>query len=103
MPCLPETSVTRRFGGRSWRKAVSSRPLRECTTEQASSYRAYDALVRQVARATGCGLVDLQATRESFDGQRMWAEDGIHLTARGHQWLAEAVYAHLQKASQACL
>jgi len=73
--------------------ALESRP-------QIETYARYSELIRQAARRYGALLVDVErGARDTFDPSVMLAEDGVHLTASGHRWLAEVVYHHLIKAS----
>lgn len=50
----------------------------------------YNELVREISDKHGTGLVDFWRFLE-FDDWRMWAEDRIHMSAPGHQRMAQRV------------
>lgn len=58
----------------------------------------YNELVREISDKHGTGLVDFWRFRE-FDDWRMWAEDRIHMSAPGHQRMAQRVLDALGRAS----
>lgn len=61
-------------------------------------YVLYDNLIGEVARRHGVPLIDLDDVEDDpFLPASMLAGDGIHLLAKGHQWLARRVYAHLAR------
>jgi lysophospholipase L1-like esterase len=67
--------------------AVSREQLRQ-------SCARYNALIRQVARQTGAGLVDVYANLQLASGD--WREDGVHLTSSGYRTLAGFLVLHLE-------
>jgi lysophospholipase L1-like esterase len=81
---------------------LSLPPVNEETLapNQVHTYRAYDALIRAVARRTGAALVDVRSAMALGWSTSMWAPDGIHLTAAGQRWLAQAVIKHFEEKSQ---
>ncbi len=69
------------------------------TPNQVRAYRAYDDMIRAVARRTGAALVDLRSAMDPDWSTSMLAPDGIHLTVAGQRWLAQAVVRHLVEKS----
>ena len=66
--------------------------------QQQQLYEQYHELIKGVARREGATLVDLRDSRLSpFSPETMLAEDGLHLTASGQEWLATSLYAHLRQ------
>ncbi|MFC9561815.1 glycosyltransferase [Agromyces sp. NPDC056965] len=64
-------------------------PRRPVTRFFARRFRAYNALLRDLADATGSMLLDVDAHPELVDDGR-WAEDRVHLNAAGHRGIAYA-------------
>jgi lysophospholipase L1-like esterase len=66
------------------------------TPPQRQLYERYDELIREAARREKAALVDLRDSQLApFLPATMLAEDGIHLTASGQEWLAARLYSHL--------
>ncbi|MGH3704379.1 MAG: SGNH/GDSL hydrolase family protein [Agromyces sp.] len=64
-------------------------PRRPVTRFFARRFRAYNALLRDLADATGSMLLDVDAHPELVGDER-WAEDRVHLNAAGHRGIAYA-------------
>ena len=63
------------------------------TPQQRQLYERYNELIRKAARREEVALVDLRdAQLAPFLPATMLAEDGIHLTASGQEWLANSLY-----------
>lgn len=78
-------------------------PDQRLAPRQQRLYAQYNELIREVARCEGAELVDgRDLGLPPFAPETMLAEDGIHLTASGHEWLALSLYLHLVGRERAC-
>ncbi len=60
--------------------------------EALEQHRAYNAIVREVAAATGARLVDLERRVEELDElEPLFRRDGIHFTPAGRAWIGETL------------
>lgn len=59
-------------------------------------YERYGGLIQEVCRRERVPLVAWRALGPTFSPEPMLAEDGLHLTAAGQEWLAAILYAHLR-------
>jgi len=86
----------RREGATAYLLSMTPALGQELTPQQRQLYERYDEFIREVARHEKAVLVDLRdAQLAPFLPATMRAEDGIHLTASGQDWLAARLYSHL--------
>jgi lysophospholipase L1-like esterase len=71
--------------------------------QQYASYGRYHGLVAAVARRLGVPYLDLwQGGRRQPPPERLVGDDGVHLSAEGHRWLAGRVFQHLCEQGLLC-
>jgi lysophospholipase L1-like esterase len=86
-------SRVQRDGARAWLVSLTPVSPQKVSPTQRQAYADYNHLVRKVAHQSGAALLDLRDGRDvPFVPERMWADDGVHLTAFGQVWLAGEIY-----------
>ena len=86
----------RREGAKAYLLPMRPAPDQRLSPQQRGAYARYNELIQEVARREGAELVDGRGLKlPPFAPETMLAEDGIHLTASGQEWLAMSLYLHL--------
>lgn len=86
----------RREGARAYLLPMRPAPDQRLSPLQQQWYAQYNELIRKVARREGAELVDERKLGlPPFSPETMLAEDGVHLTASGQEWLAMSLYLYL--------
>jgi len=85
--------VQRRTGARVF--LLTANPVRMPARSQARQwevYRRYNALIRLAAWESGADLVDLERGLRGYSLDALLEPDGVHLTGKGHEMVAEAIW-----------
>jgi len=71
--------------------------LPELQTQQLALYHEYNQRIRETAAALDVGLIDVVGGFAGSDPGLLLSGDGVHLTAAGHERLADIVFAALEQ------